>query len=138
MKPLTVGVVVAAVVLSAASGARVFGQRQGGTTMPVQPITPVAPTINSNRSNFPMGMGSPDPSMGIPDVLGGRMSELQTRVRNNERQKRLESDTEKLVGLVTDFKSQVQGDKSLSPAELSKRAEEIEKLARSVKDRMRG
>jgi hypothetical protein len=79
-----------------------------------------------------------DPSMGMPDVLGGRVAEQQARTRNNERQKKLESDTEKLVGLVTDLKSQVQGEKTMSPIDLSKRAEEIEKLARSVKDRMKG
>ncbi len=55
-----------------------------------------------------------------------------------ERQKRLESGTNKLVDLVNDLKQQIQEDKKLSPADLSKRAEEIEKLARSVKDRMKG
>ena len=76
-----------------------------------------------------------DPS-GSPDVLNSRMAEQQARSRNNDRQKRLESDTERLVGLVSDFKDQV--DKGMSPAEMSKRAEEIEKLAKSVKDRMKG
>lgn len=137
MKPPKAGVV-AVIILSAASGAMVFGQRQGGTPIPVQPTNPVGPSINSNRSNFPMGMGSPDPSMGIPDVLGGRMSEQQVRVRNDERQKKLRSDTDKLVGLVSDLKSQMQSEKVISPAELAKRAEEIEKLARSVKDKMKG
>jgi uncharacterized protein YpuA (DUF1002 family) len=75
--------------------------------------------------------------MGMPD-LGARVAEQQARTRNSERQKKLESDTDKLVGLVTDLKGQVQSEKTLSPAELSKRAEEIEKLARSVKDRMKG
>jgi hypothetical protein len=76
-----------------------------------------------------------DPT-GAPDVLSARMAEQQVRSRNMERQKRLESDTDKLVGLVSDFKEQV--DKGLSPAEMSKKAEEIEKLARSVKDKMKG
>jgi short-subunit dehydrogenase len=47
-------------------------------------------------------------------------------------------DTDKLVGLVNDLRQQVEDEKKLSPADLSKRAEEIEKLARSVKDRMKG
>jgi hypothetical protein len=73
-----------------------------------------------------------------PDILSGRIAEQQARSRNNERQKRLETDTDRLMGLVTDFKQQVQGDKPLSQDDVSKRAEEIEKLARSVKDRMKG
>jgi hypothetical protein len=80
-------------------------------------------------------MGGMD-SSGGPDLLGARMAEQQARSRNNERQKRLEADTQKLMGLVSDFKEQV--DKGLSPADMSKKAEEIEKLAKSVKDRMKG
>jgi hypothetical protein len=66
------------------------------------------------------------------------MAEQQARSRNFERQKKLESDTDKLLGLVTDFKAKVQTGGDLSPADMSKKAEEIEKLARSVKDRMKG
>lgn len=73
-----------------------------------------------------------------PDVMNSRMSDQQARSRNSERQRRLESDTDKLLGLVTDFKEQVHNDKGLSPADMSKKAEEIEKLAKSVKDRMKG
>jgi hypothetical protein len=104
-----------------------------------------SPTVQppSNRSNYPATIGMPsmggmDPAMGVPDVMNGRIAEQQARTRNSERQKKLESDTEKLVGLVSDLKGQIQNEKSISPADLSKRAEEIEKLARSVKDRMKG
>jgi hypothetical protein len=110
------------------------GQRQSGGLPPVQQ----AP---SSRSSYPsMGGISPmgtDPAA-PPDILSGRIAEQQARSRNNDRQKRLETDTDKLMGLVTDFKQQVQGDKPLSQDDVSKRAEEIEKLARSVKDRMKG
>jgi hypothetical protein len=76
--------------------------------------------------------------MGTSDVLNHRMAEQQARARNNDRQKRIESDTDKLLGLANELKQQVQGEKQLSPEDVSKRAEEIEKLARSVKDRMKG
>ena len=82
-------------------------------------------------------MGGVDPSMG-PDVLNSRMQDQQARSRNSERQRRLELDTDKLVGLVNAFKEQMQSEKGLSPADMSKKAEEIEKLAKSVKDRMKG
>jgi uncharacterized protein YpuA (DUF1002 family) len=84
-----------------------------------------------------MPMGPMDAS-GNSDILNSRIAQQQARTRNSERQKRIESDTQKLVGLVDELKQQVQGDKQLSPSDLSKRAEEIEKLARSVKDRMKG
>jgi hypothetical protein len=83
----------------------------------------------------PMNAGDPS---GTPDILNSRVAEQQARSRNSERQKRLELDTDKLVGLVNDLRQQVEDEKKLSPADLSKRAEEIEKLARSVKDRMKG
>ena len=76
--------------------------------------------------------------MGLPDPLGGRLAEQQAKVRNSERQKKLQSDTDKLVDLVNELKNQLGTESTLSPSELSKRAEEIEKLARSVKDRMKG
>lgn len=83
-------------------------------------------------------MGPMDASGSSPDILSTRIAEQQARTRNSERQKRIESDTQKLLGLVDDLKQQIQSDKDLSPADVSKRAEEIEKLARSVKDRMKG
>ncbi|QNI35291.1 hypothetical protein [Edaphobacter albus] len=110
-----------------------FAQGQSGSLPPIQ----TSPT----RSNYPPPgginpMGS-DPSA-APDALSARIVEQQARTRNAERQKRLEADTDKLVGLVTDFKQQVQSERKLSPDDVGKRAEEIEKLARSVKDRMKG
>jgi len=113
-----------------------LGQRQGSGATPSMPSPPSA-----SRPNFPNmgGMGAPmgaDESGG--DILSSRVAEQQARSRNSERQKRLESDTNKLVDLVNNLKQQIQEDKKLSPADLSKRAEEIEKLARSVKDRMKG
>lgn len=113
-----------------------IGQRQGG----MAPSIP-SPTSPSRIGPPPMGgmpMGPMDASGSSPDILSTRIAEQQARTRNSERQKRIESDTQKLLGLVDDLKQQIQSDKDLSPADVSKRAEEIEKLARSVKDRMKG
>jgi short-subunit dehydrogenase len=76
--------------------------------------------------------------MGLPDPMNGRMAEQQAKIRNTERQKRLQSDTERLVDLVNELKTQVGGESAISATDLSKRAEEIEKLAKSVKERMKG
>jgi hypothetical protein len=70
--------------------------------------------------------------------LGRRMAYEQMQARNRQRQQRLQSDTEKLVHMVSDLQQQMQSDPTLSPADLGKRAAEIEKLARSVEDRMKG
>jgi hypothetical protein len=80
----------------------------------------------------------PGDTSALSDPMGSRMSEQQARTRNAERQRKIEADTDKLVGLTTSLKEKVQEDKEISPADLSKKAEEIEKLARSVKDRMKG
>lgn len=125
----------ATAILLAMGASLVVAQRQGGMSPPIPP-----PSSPSRTSYPPMGgipMGPADPSAS-PDILNSRMAEQQARARNNERQRRIESDTQKLLGLVDDLKQQVQGNDELSPAAVSKRAEEIEKLARSVKDRMKG
>lgn len=73
------------------------------------------------------------------DSLNTRMQEQQLRSRNSDRQKRLVADTDKLVELVKELKEQVETpEKPLQPSDVQKRAEEIEKLAKSVKDRMKG
>lgn len=104
--------------------------------------------MGQSRQNPPPIM-SPSPSTNIPslgrpdsaanDPLNARMAEQQVRSRNNDRQKRLVSDTDKLLTLTKQLKEDVQGsDKPLQPSDVQKRAEEIEKLAKSVKDRMKG
>ena len=52
------------------------------------------------------------------------------------RQDKLVADTNKLLALVANFNQQANKDGTLSSVDMAKRAEEIEKLARSVKERM--
>jgi hypothetical protein len=62
---------------------------------------------------------------------------IQVQQRNTLRQVKLLNDTNKLLALVSSFNQQVaKGDGALSPQETTKRAAEIEKLARSVKEEM--
>ena len=58
--------------------------------------------------------------------------------RNEERQRRLVSDTQKLVALTAQLKDEVaaSGAEAMTP-EMLKQMDEIEKLAKSVKDKMR-
>ena len=73
------------------------------------------------------------------DSLSPRMEEQMARNRNNDRQKRLMADTEKLLALATDLKEKVdKTDKNMLSVDVIKKADEIEKLAHSVKERMKG
>lgn len=74
-----------------------------------------------------------------PDPGKVRMQEEQAKRVNDERQKRLVADTAKLYELAGELKEQVgKSDKNTLSVDVVKKAEEIERLARSVRDKMRG
>jgi hypothetical protein len=74
-----------------------------------------------------------------PDSADPHRAEQQEKLRNNDRQKRLVADTDKLLALATDLKAQVdKSTKDTLSVDVIKKAEEIEKLAHSVKERMKG
>jgi nitric oxide reductase activation protein len=74
-----------------------------------------------------------------PDPTDPHRAEQQEKLRNNDRQKRLVADTEKLLVLATDLKAQVdKSTKDTLSVDVIKKADEIEKLAHSVKERMKG
>jgi nitric oxide reductase activation protein len=67
------------------------------------------------------------------------MEERMAERRNAERQKSLVADTDKLLALAQALKVEVdKTDKDTLSIDVVKRAEQIEKLARSVKEKMRG
>ena len=68
-----------------------------------------------------------------------RIALQQEKARNDDRQKKLVSDTEKLLSLATELKQDVdKTDKDTLSIDVVKKAEEIEKLAHSVKEKMKG
>jgi hypothetical protein len=81
------------------------------------------------------------PSLGIDEATGnpGRFSEQQMEnTRNAERQRKLVEDTEKLVALVTQLKVEVdKSNKDTLSLDVVRKADEIEKLAKSVKEKMK-
>ena len=91
--------------------------------------------------NGPSGRGvprSPIDSMGTGDEVP-KLQEQQANSRNVDRQKKLQADTERLLTLATQLKEEVdKTDKNTLSLEVIKKADEIEKLAKSVKDRMKG
>ncbi|HEX4576658.1 MAG TPA: hypothetical protein VH117_04870, partial [Edaphobacter sp.] len=63
----------------------------------------------------------------------------QRRLLISDRQKRLVEDTDKLLKLTTALKEQVdESNKDILSVDMIKKAEEIEKLAHSVKERIKG
>ncbi len=94
-------------------------------TMP--PVTiPRQPNSGESR------IGDTDPAIRTIEVK-------QQHARNEERQKRLVADTDKLLALATQLHDDVgKTDKNILSLDVVKRAEEIEKLAHSVRERMKG
>ncbi len=91
-----------------------------------QPPTPTRP-------------GTELPPLGPEVPLSPQVQEQQTRSRNNDRQKRLMADTDKLLVLATQLKQDVdKTNKDVMSVDVIKKADEIEKLAHSVKERMKG
>ena len=121
--------IMATLVLGAATG---VASAQLGATPPIQNVP-----LGSGRTgmNLPPVDGRDIPG---PDSMP-RMEEQQARSRNSERQKRLVADTNRLLALIADLKRQIeQAGKDGQQVDVTKKAEEIEKLAKSVKDRMKG
>ncbi len=67
-----------------------------------------------------------------------QMEENQVKLRNVERQKQLVADTQKLLALANELKSDVdKSTKDQLSLDVIRKAEEIEKLAHSVRDKMK-
>lgn len=62
----------------------------------------------------------------------------QARARNKERQEKLKADTEKLLQLATELKQYVdKTNENILSIEVIKKTDEIEKLAKSVREKMK-
>ena len=120
------------------TGTFVMMHGQRGTSGKAQrPLQNPIPTAGQN------GMGGMPPINGrnndIPDPLGPRMQEQQAKSRNSDRQRKLVEDTDRLLSLAADLKQQMDTTgKDAMSADMVRKAEEIERLAKSVKDRMKG
>lgn len=130
MRILRVGMV--GVVLAMTGSVKV----SGGQMFPPQPLPG-----QSQQHQIP-GL-PPKPGKGIdpddPSPMDQHRAEQQAKLQNNDRQKRLVADTDKLLALATDLKQQVdKSTKDTLSVDVIKKADEIEKLAHSVKERMKG
>ncbi len=102
----------------------------GGQMQPIGPQSRQIPGMPPNPGHNPADPDSP---------LDPHRAEQQEKLRNSDRQKRLVEDTDKLLALATDLKAQVdKSTKDTLSVDVIKKADEIEKLAHSVKERMKG
>ena len=90
---------------------------------------------NHPRPPQPPAMTNVGPEMDIPPEV---QREMNKRI-NKERQEQLKKDTDKLFQLATELKQSVdKSNENVMSLEVIHKAEEIEKLARQVKEKMKG
>ena len=114
-----------------------MGSRQGGSGggqgsgqgssggLGSRPVTTNSPTVM-----VPMTSDVP---------VNPQLEQEQAKLRNTDRQRKLVADTERLVALANELKSQVdKSNKDMLSLDVVRKADEIEKLAHSVKEKMKG
>jgi hypothetical protein len=83
--------------------------------------------------------GRTDPAADDTDEIQRRLTHDMAKKANLERQAQLKTDTDKLLKLSQELKDYVdKSNENMLSLNVLKKAEEIEKLARSVKDKMKG
>ncbi|HZY62762.1 MAG TPA: hypothetical protein VFE38_09565 [Edaphobacter sp.] len=101
-----------------------MGQMAPSSQFPSQQPQPIRPGL---------------PPLGPEEPLPPQIQAQQAKARNNDRQKHLVEDTDKLLLLATQLKQDVdKTNKDVLSIDVIKKADEIEKLAHSIKDRMKG
>jgi hypothetical protein len=105
---------------------------QAGLTRTAQNQTSLAPP-NGNNTSLNPGANQPD-----DNPMSKRMSVEQAAKRNSLRQQEIVDDTARLLQLSQELKAEVdKSTKNTLSVSVVKKAEEIEKLAKSVKLKMR-
>ena len=105
-------------------------------------LAPLA--AGQNASGFPVPGGAQTSplergSSRDKDPTAGKLQEQLAKTRNDDRQRKLVDDTARLYQLSSELKDQVaKTDKNMLSVDVVRKAEEIEKLARSVKEKMKG
>ena len=100
--------------------------------LPAQQDNPLPPIPPPHTSP---GQQPPDNGTGLPPDM---QKQMQKRA-NKQRQEELKRDTEKLLKLSTELKQYVdKSNENILSLEVIKKADEIEKLAHNVKNKMRG
>lgn len=106
------------------AGALVTARGQQQPAQPIPPNPTQAPSSSDENDN---------------DPVARRALAQQVQRRNSLRQQDIQKDTDKLLELAQQLKAEVdKSDKNQMSLPVIKKAEEIEKLAKSVKEKMKG
>lgn len=101
----------------------------------------LTPCFGQNLPQIPSRIPNPsEPSSPTPEEPGReRMEKEMAKKANEERQAQLKRDTDRLLKLATELKTSVdKSNENTLAVDVVKKAEEIEKLAHSVKEKMKG
>ncbi|MDP9052635.1 MAG: hypothetical protein M3O31_18230 [Acidobacteriota bacterium] len=91
--------------------------------------------VHGNQTQIPIIPSVVPPGM----ETSPKMEQDQAKFRNIDRQKQLVLDTQKLLALAAELKEEVdKSNKDTLSLDVVRKAEEIEKLAHSVKEKMKG
>ena len=102
-------------------------------------IVPIAALLIAIASPLSAQVQVAPSSQSPQDEQVSKAEREQAKKRNQTRQATLKRDTDKLYDLATELKRYVdQSNESILSVNVVRKAEEIEKLARSVKDKMKG
>jgi hypothetical protein len=108
-------------------------QGQGQSSRTAAQSAAIAQAAAQAAANVPTA--NDDPSLAGTSSI----EEQQARMRNSERQKQLVDDTQRLLSLANELKADVdKSTKDTLSLDVIRKADEIEKLAHNVKDRMKG
>jgi hypothetical protein len=124
----TPSILALSLVLFAPPSLPAFGQQGSPDPFPTDQVpAPLPHAPGSNSKNLP------------DDEPVIRMQKEMEKKMNEERQLQLQSDTDKLYKLATELKEQVaKSNQNILSLDVIKKADEIEKLAHSVKEKMKG
>jgi hypothetical protein len=100
-----------------------------------QPQTPNPPPTGTGQGRVNLGQGDGEEQ---DNPVIHRAAVVAQMKRNVQRQQQIVKDTDRLMELAQQLKEEVaKGNKSTLSTSVAKKAEEIERLAKSVKDKMK-
>jgi hypothetical protein len=97
------------------------------------------PCVSAQNPRIPPSQLPENPSQPTEDETRTKMERDMAKKANQERHAALKKDTDKLLKLSTELKEYVdRTNENMLSMDVIKKAEEIEKLAHSVRDKMKG
>lgn len=105
----------------------------------VLPACGVYSAAQATQSQPSTGIAPPAPPSSTEDAWEVQQRKEMLKKQNLQRQQELKKDTEKLLELATELKQSVEkSNENTLSLDVVRKAEQIEKLAKSVKEKMKG